>query len=113
MHGDSNAAWASDEDGRIWIPQAGEGDALVPDLAVRPARSAPGISITIGAKGKEVQYGDFYEALKALAASEITRWRRRNAAGNWGIVRARGAWISVSKAEIDQQLAAKLVEFAR
>lgn len=110
---DPKNAITPDEDGRIWVPQAGEGDAFVPDLVVRPSRSGPGISITVGAKGKEVQYGDFYEALKALAASDIARWRRRNAAGNWGIVRARGAWIAVSKAEIDQQLAAKLAEFAR
>lgn len=98
-----------DNKGMILVPQATEGEAFVPDLVVRPTRSG-GISITVGAKGEEVQHHNFYEALTALAKMDVARWRRRNGAGNWGIVRARGAWIAVSKAEIDRQLAAKLAE---
>ena len=75
----------------------------------RPRRGR--ISITIGAKGEEVQHRDFYEeALTALAKMDVARWRRRNSAGNWGIVRARGAWVAVSKAEIDRQIAEKQAE---
>ena len=99
-----------DANGLVLVPQAAEGDIFAPDRVVRPARSGSGISVTIGAKGEEVQYGDFYDALKALAAMEVARWRRRNSAGNWGIVRARGAWVAVSKAEIDRQLTVKLAE---
>lgn len=97
-----------DDKGMIWVPQSAEGDAFVPNLVVRPARGTPGISITTGAKGEEVQHRDFYEALTALAKMDVARWRRRNGAGNWGIVRARGAWVAVSKTEIDVQIAEKL-----
>lgn len=100
----------ADAKGMIIVPQAAEGDAFTPDRVVRPARSSPGLSISVGAKGEEVQHRDFYDALAALAAMRVPRWRRRNGAGNWGIVRARGAWVAVSKAEIDRQLAAKLME---
>lgn len=105
----SEVATANDK-GMIWIPQATEGDAFTPDRVVRNARSVSGISIMIGAKGSEVQYRDFYEALTALAKAVVPRWRRRNDVGNWGIVRARGAWTAVSKARIDEQLAAKIEE---
>lgn len=101
-----------DEKGMIWVPQASEGEAFTPEHVVRPARGTSGISVTIGAKGEEAQYHDFYEALVALAKMDVARWRRRNSAGNWGIVRARGAWIAVSKADIDRQLAGKLAEMS-
>lgn len=100
------------ERGMVWVPQSTEGDAFTPDRVVRPARSTAGISITVGAKGEERQYPDFYDALTALASMRVARWRRRNSAGHWGIVRARGAWVAVSKEEIDRQLAEKLVEVA-
>jgi hypothetical protein len=99
-----------DDKGMIWVPQSAEGETFVPDLVVRPARGPAGISITIGAKGEEVRHHDFYEALTALAKMDVARWRRRNSVGNWGIVRARGAWVAVSKAEIDAQLTKKLAE---
>lgn len=107
-----NPAKVVETDGRgmIIVPQAAEGDAFTPDRVVRPARSSPGLSISVGAKGEEVQHRNYYDALAALAAMRIPRWRRRNGTGNWGIVRARGAWVAVSKAEIDRQLAAKLAE---
>jgi hypothetical protein len=101
-----------DDNGMILVPQDGDGTPFTPEHVVRPAKSAPGLSITIGAKGSEEQHGDFYGALTALAKMDVARWRRRNAAGNWGIVRARGPWIAVSKVEIDRQLAAKAAEVA-
>jgi hypothetical protein len=99
-----------DGNGMILVPQDGDGTPFTPEHVVRPAKSAPGLSITIGAKGSEEQHGDFYAALTALAKMDVARWRRRNAAGNWGIVRARGSWVAVSKVEIDRQLAAKTTE---
>jgi hypothetical protein len=61
--------------------------------------------VTIGAKGEEESVPDFFEALRKLAGMPTPRWRRRNAAGNWGIVRARGAWVSVPTELIRKQLA--------
>ncbi|MGG5890699.1 hypothetical protein ACLF3G_26750 [Falsiroseomonas sp. HC035] len=101
-----------DTRGTILVPQDVDGTPFTPEHVVRTARSGPGLSITIGAKGSEEQHHDFYEALAALAKMDVARWRRRNAVGNWGIVRARGPWVAVSKSEIDQRLAAKSAEAA-
>jgi hypothetical protein len=101
-----------DEHGMIYVPQDRDGVPFTPEHVVRAARSRPGLSITVGAKGEEEQYRDFYEALAALARMDVARWRRPNEFGNWGTVRARGAWVAVSKAEVDRQLAAKTAEAA-
>jgi len=98
-----------DAAGMIFVPQDSDGKPFTPEHVVRPAKSVPGLSITVGAKGSEEQHRDFYEALVALAKMDVPRWRRRNDQGNWGIVRARGAWVAVSKAEIDRQLTTKSV----
>lgn len=99
----------ADNSDTVLVPQSLEGTPFVPEFVVRPAR-AGGFSITIGKKGDEIQLGDFYDALRRLSelarTGDVPRWRRRNAAGNWGIVRARGAWIAASKSEIARQLAA-------
>lgn len=102
----------ADENGTILVPQDADGTPFTPEHVVRTAKSGPGISITVGAKGAEEQHRDFHEALVALAKMDVARWRRRNTAGNWGIVRARGPWVAVSKAEINRQLAAKAAEVA-
>lgn len=94
-----------DADGLIWVPQDAEGIPFTPAYVVRGAKGRAGISISIGAKGAEDQVPDYYAALQKLAQARVARWRRRNSAGNWGVVRARGAWVSVRKAEIDQQIA--------
>lgn len=91
--------------GMILVPRDVDGTAFTPEHVVRKSKSGPGLSITIGAKGFEEQHHDFYEALTALQKMDVARWRRRNSAGNWGIVRARGAWIEMKKADIDAQLA--------
>ena len=100
------------EDGVIHVPQDSDGAPFVPKHVVRKQRSGGGISIYIGPKGQEQQIHDYYEALHALATMDVPRWRRRNSAGNWGIVRARGSWVSISKAEVDRQLAEKSGETA-
>lgn len=101
-----------DSAGNISVPQAGNGDIFEPIKVTRVARGKALLSITIGAKDEEVRYGDFYEALQALATMKVARWRRPNDAGNWGIVRARGNWVAVSKADIDRQIADKLAEMS-
>ncbi|MDB5963470.1 MAG: hypothetical protein JWP59_4764 [Massilia sp.] len=109
---DVNRATEADDNGSILVPQDADGTPFTPEHVVRAARNTPGLSITIGAKGAEESHSDFYAALTALAKMDVARWRRRNGAGNWGIVRTRGAWVAVSKAEVDRQLAEKLAEAA-
>lgn len=103
---------ADDKKDHVLVPQDVDGTSFTPEHVVRPAKGRPGISITVGAKGSEERHSDFFEALTALAAMDVARWRRRNSAGNWGIVRARGAWVSVSKEEIERQLMAISEEVA-
>jgi hypothetical protein len=109
---DPAAAAEPDNEGMIQVPQDAEGTPFLPQHVVRAARGGAGLSITIGAKGAEEQHHNFYAALTALTRMDVARWRRRNSVGNWGIVRARGAWVAVSKAEIDRQLAEKRAEAA-
>jgi|GEM_PF-2535429 len=63
----------------MFVPLARDGTAFLPDV-----RSAG--RYTIGAKGEETKVNDFFEALALLTAMPTPRWRRPNAAGNWGIV---------------------------
>lgn len=73
----------------IFVPVAGDGSTFGPEL-LRNGH------YTIGAKGAEVQYDSFEAALKALHKMDTPRWRRPNAAGNWGIVSGRD-WKRVEK----------------
>lgn len=41
---------------------------------------------TVGPKGAEEKHDSFDAALEALNQMATPRWRRPNAAGNWGIV---------------------------
>lgn len=61
------------------IPVAKCGSWFGPHLARRGG-------FTIGAKGEELAYADYDEALAALRGMTVARWRRPNANGNWGIV---------------------------
>ena len=66
----------------VFVPVAADGSLFHPGL-IR------GDKFTIGAKGGEVQYVTFEEALRALQSMVTPRWRRPNEAGNWGIVSGR------------------------
>ncbi|SFQ78273.1 3'-5' exonuclease [Donghicola eburneus] len=74
----------------ICVPVAGDGSTFGPEL-VRKGR------YTVGAKGAEEQYDSFDAALAALRQMDTPRWRRPNAAGNWGIVTGRN-WTQIEKA---------------
>jgi hypothetical protein len=98
-----------DSDAFTQVPQSEDGPFL-PETAVRRNRATGGLHVTIGSKGEEESVADFFEALGKLARMPTPRWRRRNAQGNWGIVRARGAWASVPTDLIRTQLAAFTAE---
>lgn len=54
---------------------------------------------TIGAKGAERAFDSFDEALSELQKMETPRWRRPNAAGNWGIVTGRD-WKRIERSRL-------------
>lgn len=73
----------------VFVPVAGDGSIFGPEL-LRNGH------FTVGGKGSEVQYDSFEAALTALHRMETPRWRRPNAAGNWGIVSGRD-WKRIEK----------------
>lgn len=63
------------------VPYAADGSNFGPHLK-RAGK------FTVGEKDDEVQFEDFDEALAYLRRMGVAKWRRPNAAGNWGIVNA-------------------------
>jgi hypothetical protein len=69
----------------FWVPFASD------DSEFDPAKCLRNGKYTVGAKGSESTFGDYREALDALARMKpAAYWRRPNTAGNWGIVTAVG-----------------------
>lgn len=66
----------------VFVPVAADGSHFHPGLG-------RGGKFMIGAKGEEVSYPAFNEALIALQKMAPPRWRRPNEAGNWDIVSER------------------------
>lgn len=100
---DSRAPGRADEDTAIvMVPVDAQGQAFLPTLA-RPTRGAGAgrLGFRIGPKGEEFVVHDYFVALAALKDMRPARWRRPNAEGNWGIVRAEPNWQPMARAEID------------
>lgn len=76
----------------VFVPVAADGSHFHPGLA-------RGGKFMIGAKGEEVQYPSFDEALIALQKMATPRWRRPNEAGNWGIVSGRD-WKRIARRQL-------------
>lgn len=65
----------------IFLPVARDGSMFAPDIE-------RGDRYQVGEKGNERHYDSFDEALAALQAMPVAKWRRPNSEGNWGIVSA-------------------------
>lgn len=76
----------------VFVPVAADGSHFHPGLA-------RGGKFMIGAKGEEVSYPSFNEALSALQKMATPRWRRPNEAGNWGIVSGRD-WKRIERGQL-------------
>lgn len=76
----------------VFVPVAADGSFFHPGLA----RSG---KFMIGAKGEEMPYTTFEDALRALQKMATPRWRRPNDAGNWGIVSGRD-WKRVERRQL-------------
>lgn len=84
-------------DNLLFVPVARDGTWFSPEC-----RS--GGRYTVGAKGEEVKFTDYFEALAALVKMPTPRWRRPNANGIPGIV-AGVRFDRVSRAELERALA--------
>lgn len=84
-------------DDLLFVPVARDGTWFSPEC-----RS--GGRYTVGAKGEEVKFTDYFEALAALVKMPTPRWRRPNANGIPGIV-AGVRFDRVSRAELERALA--------
>jgi len=69
-------------DGLTLVPVAKDGSLFSPETC-----NNKGI-YTVGDKGDEQKFRNFQEALNYLKSMPLARWRRPNAAGNYGIVTA-------------------------
>ncbi|MCA1336872.1 hypothetical protein [Pseudooceanicola marinus] len=76
----------------VFVPVAADGSHFHPGLA-------RGGKFMIGAKGEEVQYPSFDEALAALQKMATPRWRRPNEVGNWGSVSGRD-WKRIERRQL-------------
>ncbi|WP_448327711.1 hypothetical protein [Sulfitobacter sp. M13] len=83
--------WEQEEDAELVEPNADMSDAVFVPRASDGSVFHPGLArnghFTIGAKGHERQVEDFDEVLRQLLNMRGPRWRRPNAAGDWGIVK--------------------------
>ena len=73
----------------LFVPVASDGSTFNPELERKG-------KYTVGAKGQEIQFDQFQDALNALQKMSTPRWRRPNAAGNWCIVSGRD-WKRIEK----------------
>lgn len=76
---DGEPAEPIDPDRMIFVPVARDGSIFNHGLV----RSG---AFQVGAKGEEQNFNSFSEALSALNAMPVPRWRRPNDKGHWGIV---------------------------
>jgi hypothetical protein len=76
----------------IWLPMAKDGSVFSEETC------SPGGIYTVGNKGEEVKFNNFFDALNYLKQMPKARWRRANSAGNFGIVTAVD-WVSRSDAK--------------
>lgn len=82
----------------MFVPRAADGTLFTPDL-VRTH------GWTVGPRGRERPFGDYWRALAFLAESESPCWRRPNEAGAYNLVIGK-EWIRISRTELELQLKA-------
>lgn len=91
---DTVAAKPAEVDEFLFVPEAKDGSLFSPVACKRPSGH-----YTIGAKGSEVDYVDYDEALAALSALKSPSWRRPNPKGIFGSVVAE-RWRRVTRREL-------------
>jgi hypothetical protein len=82
----------------LFVPEAADGSLFAPSCGRGPVNER---RYMIGEKGRERPVADYDQALTELARMVVPKWRRPNAAGNWGVVRAE-RWRRVRRADLQR-----------
>jgi hypothetical protein len=82
----------------VFVPRAADGSLFNPDLKRMHGW-------TVGPRGNERPFGDYWRALEFLTQSARPCWRRPNELGAYNAVVGKD-WVRVSRAELDLQLKA-------
>jgi hypothetical protein len=80
----------------VFVPRAADGSLFAPDL-----RRAHGW--TVGPRGGERSFGDYWRALEYLQKNARPCWRRPNEMGAYNMVVCKD-WVRIGRAELDLQL---------
>ncbi|MGY4330221.1 hypothetical protein ACVWWG_004638 [Bradyrhizobium sp. LB7.2] len=84
----------------VFVPRAADGTLFVPDLMRQRGW-------TIGPRGDERSFGDYWRALDHLQTTGRPHWRRPNEAGAYNIVVGKD-WVRIARVELELQLKAAL-----
>jgi hypothetical protein len=84
----------------IFVPRAADGAVFLPDLMRQRGW-------TIGPRGAERSFGDYWRALDHLQKTDRPYWRRPNEAGAYNIVVGKD-WVRIARSELELQLSAVL-----
>lgn len=90
----SRSTTADPANDNLKVPMARDGSVFTRNL------SRGGI-YTVGEKGSEQKFRNFYDALSYLRSMPTAKWRRPNKNGNWGIVSAVD-WVALANHEVNQ-----------
>jgi hypothetical protein len=82
----------------VFVPRAADGTDFVPDLMRQRGW-------TIGPRGAERTFGDYWRALEHLQNTDRPHWRRPNEAGAYNIVVGTD-WVRIARSELELQLRA-------
>lgn len=83
-----------------FVPRAADGALFLPDLMRQRGW-------TIGPRGAERSFGDYWRALEHLQKTDRPHWRRPNEAGAYNIVVGKD-WVRIARGELELQLSAVL-----
>lgn len=83
----------------LFVPEAADGSLFGPKSCLRPGAPSQEPHYAIGEKSSEQKIREYEEALAALSAMPIPRWRRPNEHGRFGIVTGR-SWRRLSRSEL-------------
>lgn len=98
----------------VLLPRTKSNVFFLPASVMRLSKDKKHISITVGKKGEEEKFDNFYIALEHLTnlykREHKVRWRSMNSSGHWSIVTSHGALIPFPREELSNLINARTEE---